>query len=208
MRSNSFYGKVARPTVLSNVSCSGNEHTLQSCLHSTSGNCPMNENAGVQCPTVPVRCKLYYDNPLFNTCTCNSYGTSLVPLVYLLSCFSPVIGVDIVHFPIVVDGDQNVELSCLGELNRALGPDYSALNMEWRYNNRTVVSNCSKLQPSGNTEITHLLYCNLTLASISAASAGTYTCSGAIIGRNATSFYSIALQVQGLEFLNASTHMN
>ena len=83
VRLNSFYGKVARPTVLSNVSCTGSEHTLQSCLHSTSGDCPMNENAGVQCPTVPVRCKFYYDNPLFNTCTCNSYVTSLVPLVYL-----------------------------------------------------------------------------------------------------------------------------
>ena len=118
------------------------------------------------------------------------------------------IRVDIVHFPIVVDGDQNVELSCRGELNRAIGPDYSALNMQWRYNNHTVVSNCSKLQPRGNTEITHLLYCNLTLAFISAASAGTYTCSGSIIGRNATSTDIIGLQVQGLEFLNASTHMN
>ena len=57
VRSNSFYGKVVRPTVLSNVSCTGSEHTLQSCLHSTSENCPMSENAGVQCPTVSVRCK-------------------------------------------------------------------------------------------------------------------------------------------------------
>ena len=72
--------------------------------------------------------------------------------------------------------------------------------MEWRYNNHTVVSNCSKLQPRGNTEITHLLYCNLTLASISAASAGMYTCSGAIIGRNATSIDTIGLQVQGLGY--------
>ena len=68
----------------------------------------------------------------------------------------------------------------------------------------TIITLLSATAPNssrgGNTEITHLLYCNLTLASISAASAGTYTCSGTIIGRNATSIDTIGLQVQGLEF--------
>ena len=34
--------------------------------------------------------------------------------------------------PYVVDGDQNVELQCTVTLSSTIGPDYSALSIDWR----------------------------------------------------------------------------
>ena len=83
----------------------------------------------------------------------------------------------------VVDGDQNVELQCTVTLSHHIGPDYSAVNITWTHNT-TTIHNCSNPQPHGNTQISNAFTCNLTLATISASSAGMYTCLGEVTGSN------------------------
>ena len=63
----------------------------------------------------------------------------------------------------------------------------------------TIINNCSSPQPHGNTQISDTFSCNLTLATISATSAGLYTCNAAITGISGGSTDLITLQVQGLE---------
>ena len=99
----------------------------------------------------------------------------------------------------VVDGDQNVELQCTVTLSSTIGPDYSALSIDWRDSTDTIINNCSSPQPHGNTQISDTFSCNLTLATISATSAGNYTCNGNITGISGGSTDLIILQVQGLE---------
>ena len=97
----------------------------------------------------------------------------------------------------VVDGDQNVELQCTVTLSSIIGPDYSALSIDWRDNTDTIINNCSSPQPHGNTQISDTFSCNLTLATISATSAGLYTCNAAITGISGGRVGFINLQVQG-----------
>ena len=101
----------------------------------------------------------------------------------------------------VVDGDQNVELQCTVTLSSTIGPDYSALSIDWRDSTDTIINNCSSPQPHGNTQISDTFSCNLTLATISATSAGLYTCNAAITGIiiSGVSTGLIILQEQGLE---------
>ena len=98
--------------------------------------------------------------------------------------------------PYVVDGDQNVELQCTVTLSSTIGPDYSALSIDWRDSTDTIINNCSSPQPHGNSDT---FSCNLTLATISATSAGLYTCNAAITEISGLSTDLIILQVQGLE---------
>ena len=95
----------------------------------------------------------------------------------------------------VVDGDQNVELQCTVTLSSTIAPDYSALNIEWRDSTNTIINNCSSPQPHGNTQISDTFSCNLTLATISAASAGLYSCNASFSASNRSS--QLNLQVQG-----------
>ena len=99
----------------------------------------------------------------------------------------------------VVDGDQNVELQCTVTLSSTIGPDYSALSIDWRDSTDTIINNCSSPQLHGNTQISDTFSCNLTLATISATSAGLYTCNAVITGISGGSTDFIILQVQGLE---------
>ena len=99
----------------------------------------------------------------------------------------------------VVDGDQNVELQCTVTLSSTIGPDYSALSIDWRDSTDTIVNNCPSPQPHGNTQISDTFSCNLTLATISATSAGLYTCNAAITGISGVSTDSFDLSVQGLK---------
>ena len=99
----------------------------------------------------------------------------------------------------VVDGDQNVELQCTVTLSSTIGPDYSALSIHWTSGTDTIINNCSSPQPHGNTQISDTFSCNLTLPTISATSAGLYTCNAAITGISTVSTDLIVLQVQGLE---------
>ena len=63
----------------------------------------------------------------------------------------------------VVDGDQNVELQCTVTLSSTIGPDYSALSIDWRDSTDTIISSCSSPQPHGNTQISDTFSCNLPL---------------------------------------------
>ena len=101
--------------------------------------------------------------------------------------------------PYVVDGDQNVELQYTVTLSSTIGPDYSALSIHWTRGVDTIINNCSSPQPHGNTQISDTFSCNLTLATISATSAGLYTCNAAVTGISGGSTDLITLQVQGLE---------
>ena len=96
----------------------------------------------------------------------------------------------------VVDGDRNVELQCTVTLSHHIGPDYSALSIRWIHN-RDTVHNCPHPQPHGNTQISNTFTCNLTLANISATSAGVYTCSGEVIGSNVLQVDSHNIKVEG-----------
>ena len=119
---------------------------------------------------------------------------------YLYSIFytTSVSQVAIVNPPsYVVDGDQNVELQCTVTLSNTIGTDYSALSIDWRDGTDIIISNCSNPQPHGNIQNSSTFSCNLTLATISATSAGLYTCNAAISTSNSTSL--INLQVQGLK---------
>ena len=98
----------------------------------------------------------------------------------------------------VVDGDQNVELQCTVTLSSTIGPDYSALSIDWRDSTDTIINNCSSPQPHGNTQISDTFSCNLILATISATSAGLYTCNATVLGINRRAGV-IFFQVQGLE---------
>ena len=100
--------------------------------------------------------------------------------------------------PYVVDGDQNVELQCTVTLSSTIGPDYSALSIDWRYITETIINNCPSPQPHGNTQISNTFSCNLTLATISATSAGLYSCNAAITGISGTRVGFIYLLVQGV----------
>ena len=94
----------------------------------------------------------------------------------------------------VVDGDKNVELQCTITLSHHIGPDYSALSIRWAHN-RSIVHNCPHPQPHGNTH--NNFTCNLTLATVSASSAGLYNCSGNIIESGVTNSYHFNLHVHG-----------
>ena len=96
----------------------------------------------------------------------------------------------------VVDGDQNVELQCTVTLSHHIGPDYSAVNITWTHNT-TTIHNCSNPQPHGNTQISNTFTCNLTLANISATSAGVYGCLGEVTGSNVTVVDIHPLKVEG-----------
>ena len=91
----------------------------------------------------------------------------------------------------VVDGDQNVELQCTVTLSSTIGPDYSALSIDWRDSTDTIINNCSSPQLHGNTQISDTFSCNLTLATISATSAGLYTCNGNVIGSKQNIFHAV-----------------
>ena len=108
----------------------------------------------------------------------------------------------------VVDGDQNVELQCTVTLSHHIGPDYSALSITWTHN-ATITHNCSNPQPHGNTQTSNNFTCNLTLAIVSATSAGVYNCSGHIIGSGVTSRDTFHLEkVQGqYNYCNGIMHM-
>ena len=105
----------------------------------------------------------------------------------------------------VVDGDQNVELQCTVTLSSTIGPDHSALSIEWRDSTNAIINNCSSLQPHGNTQISDTFSCNLTLATISATSAGLYSCNAATSTSNITS--QINLQVQGMKSIRIQIHV-
>ena len=96
----------------------------------------------------------------------------------------------------VVDGDRNVELQCTVTLSHHIGPDYSALSIRWAHK-RSIVHNCPHPQPHGNTQISNTFTCNLTLATVSATSAGVYTCSGEVIRSNVLLHDSHNLEVEG-----------
>ena len=96
----------------------------------------------------------------------------------------------------VVDGNRNVELQCTVILNHHIGPDYSALSIRWRDNTNTVY-NCPHPQPHGNTQISNTFTCNLTLATVSATSAGKYNCLGEITGSNILQNVFLDLKVEG-----------
>ena len=124
----------------------------------------------------------------------NLYGSLNKPV----SAATSVSDVTIINPPsYVVDGDQNVELQCTVTLSSTIGPDYSALSIDWRDSTDTIINNCSSPQPHGNTQISDTFSCNLTLATISATSAGNYTCNAAITGISGE--LGIILQVQGLK---------
>ena len=96
-------------------------------------------------------------------------------------------------------GDKNIELQCTVTLSSTIGPDYSALNIDWRDTTDTIIiNNCSSPQPHGNTQISDTFSCNLTLATISATSAGLYTCNAAITGISGGEAGLINLQVEGM----------
>ena len=59
-RTQSFFGRVARLSVMRDVRCTGSELTLQSCPHSTSEYCSLQENAGVECSVVQASGKHLY----------------------------------------------------------------------------------------------------------------------------------------------------
>ena len=118
----------------------------------------------------------------------------------LISAATSVTQATIINPPsYVVDGDQNVELQCTVTLSSTIGPDYSALSIDWRDTTDTIINNCSSPQPHGNTQISDTFSCNLTLATISATSAGLYTCNAAITGISGSRVGFINLQVQGLD---------
>ena len=118
----------------------------------------------------------------------------------LISAATSVTNATIINPPIyVVDGDQNVELQCTVTLSSTIGPDYSALSIDWRDTTDTVINNCSSPQPHGNTQISDTFSCNLTLATISATSAGLYSCNAAITGISDSRIGFNNLQVQGLD---------
>ena len=96
----------------------------------------------------------------------------------------------------VVDGDQNVKLQCTVTLSRHIGPDYSALNITWTHNN-TTIHNCLYPQPHGKTQTSSTFTCNLTLANISATSAGVYGCSGEVTESNVLQADFHILKVEG-----------
>ena len=116
----------------------------------------------------------------------------------LISAATSVTSATIINPPsYVVDGDQNVELQCTVTLSSTIGPDYSALSIDWRDSTDTIINNCSSPQPHGNTQISDTFSCNLTLATISATSAGLYSCIAAITGISGSRVGFINLQVQG-----------
>ena len=109
--------------------------------------------------------------------------------------------VTIVNPPLyVVDGDKNVELQCTVTLSYHIGPDYSALSIRWAHN-RNIVHNCPHPQLHGNTQISNTFSCNLTLATVSASSAGLYGCSGEVIGSNVLQGDFHNLKVEGQKFI-------
>ena len=118
----------------------------------------------------------------------------------LISAATSVTNVTIINPPsYVVDGDQNVELQCTVTLSSTIGPDYSALSIDWNdFITDTIINNCPSPQPHGNTQISDTFSCNLTLATISATSAGLYTCNAAITGISVTRIGFVNLQVQGV----------
>ena len=121
-------------------------------------------------------------------------------LISVVSTATSVSNVTIINPPsYVVDGDQNVELQCTVTLSSTIGPDYSALSIDWTRGADTIINSFSSLQPLGNTQISDTFSCNLTLATISATSAGLYTCNATITGISGGSTDLITLQVQGLK---------
>ena len=96
----------------------------------------------------------------------------------------------------VVDGDRNAELQCTVTLSHHIGPDYSALSIRWAHK-RSIVHNCPHPQPHGNTQISNTFTCNLTLATVSATSAGVYVCSGEVTGSNVLRADLHNLKVEG-----------
>ena len=125
----------------------------------------------------------------------------------LISAATSVTNATIINPPsYVVDGDQNVELQCTVTLSSTIGPDYSALSIDWRDSTDTIINNCSSPQPHGNTQISDTFSCNLTLATISATSAGLYTCNAAITGTSGSRVGFINLQVQGSAMLECCCH--
>ena len=125
----------------------------------------------------------------------------------LISAATSVTNVTIINPPsYVVDGDQNVELQCTVTLSSTIGPDYSALSIDWRDSTNTSINNCSSPLPHGNTQISDTFSCNLTLATISTTSAGLYTCNAAITGISGSRVGFINLQVQGSPTLQCCCH--
>ena len=125
----------------------------------------------------------------------------------LISAATSVTQATIINPPsYVVDGGQNVELQCTVTLSSTIGPDYSALSIDWRDSTDTIINNCSSPQPHGNTPISDTFSCNLTLATISATSAGLYTCNAAITGTSGTGVGFFNLQVQGSPTLKCCCH--
>ena len=51
VKTNSHYGSVPADLVMDNVDCTGSEHYLRDCPHTTSHNCGAHEGAGVICYT-------------------------------------------------------------------------------------------------------------------------------------------------------------
>lgn len=97
--------------------------------------------------------------------------------------------------PYFVDGDQNVNLKCKVSLTHHIGPDYSALNVTWSYDN-TGISTCSYSQLLGNTQ--RIFICTLVLAKVTAERAGLYNCTAHVAGSDTSPGASLSLQVQGL----------
>ena len=160
-------------------------YTINGIIFTCSVNSPQLKNSINETITVTVQGELYVNS---------NY-------VYLsISAATSVSDVTIINPPsYVVDGDQNVELQCTVTLSSTIGPDYSALSIDWTSNADTIIKNCSTPQPHGNTQISDTFSCNLTLATISATSAGLYTCNAAITGISGGSTDLIFLQVQGLK---------
>ena len=110
---------------------------------------------------------------------------------------SAVSNVTIVNPPsYAFDGDMNVELQCTVTLSHHIGPDYSALSIRWAHT-RSIAHSCPHPQPHGNTQISNNFTCNMTLATVSAISAGVYVCSGEIIGSNLLQTDLHNLKVEG-----------
>ena len=113
----------------------------------------------------------------------------------LISAATSVTQATIINPPsYVVDGDQDVELQCTVTLSSTIGPDYSALSIDWRDSTDTIINNCSSPQPHGNTQISVTFSCNLTLATISATSAGLYKCDGLLAESSQDTFYNVTVQ--------------
>ena len=119
----------------------------------------------------------------------------------LISAATSVSNVTIINPPsYVVDGDQNVELQCTVTLSSTIGPDYSALSIDWRDSTDTIINNCSSPQPNENTQISDTFSCNLTLATISATSAGLYICNGILAESSKDTSYNLTVEGTQLQY--------